>query len=133
VTSLETHEGFEVCACALCSCRLAPVHSRYRHHHTTTQELKKGGETGKAVVYFTAAWCGPCKRISPMYDDLSEVHPTISFGKVDVDANNQTAAACGISAMPTFQFFNNDVMVAEFKGADPSQLTAELLALQTAE
>merc|ERR1711869_46266 len=57
------------------------------------------------VVDFTATWCGPCQRIAPVFAKLAEEMPDIVFVKVDVDENEETAGACGIQAMPTFQFY----------------------------
>ncbi|KAF0771980.1 hypothetical protein AaE_002374 [Aphanomyces astaci] len=61
----------------------------------------------KSVVYFTAAWCGPCKMISPIYANLSNKNEDISFVKVDVDELDHTAHVAGVRSMPTFQFYAN--------------------------
>merc|ERR1712086_737078 len=74
------------------------------------------------VVYFTAAWCPPCRMISPVYESLSEEHPEASFLKVDVDEQRELSAAAQISAMPTFQFMRDGVKVKEIVGADTSAL-----------
>lgn len=85
------------------------------------KEMQKAG--GKLVIlYFTASWCGPCKRISPIYADLSEQYSGVVFLKIDVDDCQQTARSYGVSSMPTFQFFKNGTKLAEFSGADPDQL-----------
>ena len=57
------------------------------------------------AVDFTASWCGPCKRIGPVFAELSQSFPQIHFVKVDVDENEETAARFGVKAMPTFGFF----------------------------
>mmetsp|Transcript_30475 Transcript_30475/g.81982 ORF Transcript_30475/g.81982 Transcript_30475/m.81982 type:complete len:177 (+) Transcript_30475:62-592(+) len=75
------------------------------------------------VVDFTASWCGPCKMIAPVFEALAKEHKeTIVCLKVDVDENSDTAAECGIRAMPTFQFYKNGAKVDEFAGADQSKL-----------
>lgn len=58
------------------------------------------------VVDFSATWCGPCKMISPFFEELSLKYPNLVFLKVDVDACQGVAAECGIAAMPTFQARN---------------------------
>ena len=79
-----------------------------------------------SVVYFTASWCGPCKQISPLYEQLSEERKGVAFAKVDVDELEDTAAEAGISAMPTFQFHSKGEKAGEVVGADMQKLTAGL-------
>merc|ERR1712188_119568 len=80
-------------------------------------ELAAAG--GKLVVVdFTATWCGPCQMIAPLFGELSEKNPDVVFVKVDVDENQETAAACGINCMPTFQFYKNGAKAFEMQGAD---------------
>ena len=74
------------------------------------------------VVDFTASWCGPCQRIAPVFVSLAEEMTDVQFVKVDVDENEETAAACGISAMPTFQFYKGGQKVHEFSGASEEKI-----------
>jgi large subunit ribosomal protein L40e len=76
------------------------------------------------VVDFTATWCGPCKRIAPLFEKLAQENPDMEFVKVDVDENEDVAEECGISAMPTFQFYKNKVKVDEALGGSEDTLTA---------
>merc|ERR1712188_355410 len=74
------------------------------------------------VVDFTASWCGPCQRIAPVFAKLAEEMEDVAFVKVDVDENEETAAACGIQAMPTFQFYKGGEKVFEFSGASEEKI-----------
>jgi thioredoxin len=75
------------------------------------------------IVDFTATWCGPCKMIGPVFDQLAEEYRGKAvFLKVDVDENSDTAQDCGIRAMPTFQFYKGGGKLAEFAGADKAKL-----------
>jgi len=75
------------------------------------------------VVDFTATWCGPCQRMAPIFEGLAaEFAGQIDFLKVDVDANQETAAACQISAMPTFKVFRGLNEVAAMRGASAEGL-----------
>ncbi|RCH85605.1 Thioredoxin-like protein 1 [Rhizopus stolonifer] len=76
------------------------------------------------VAYFTAAWCGPCKMISPFYNQLATRYSEVKFLKIDVDELKEVSSACGVTAMPTFQFYKNGNKVTEMKGANPKQLEA---------
>ncbi|KAF9215199.1 Thioredoxin-like protein 1 [Podila verticillata] len=86
--------------------------------------LSDAGATKLVVVDFTAAWCGPCQMVKPVFEKLSNQYKHVVFVKVDVDENQEVAAVAGVSAMPTFQFFKASKKVAELKGANPTQLEA---------
>ena len=78
------------------------------------------------VVDFTATWCGPCQRIAPVFIKLAEEMPDVVFVKVDVDENEETAGACGIQAMPTFQYYKSGTKVHEFSGAAEEKIRAAI-------
>jgi len=88
-------------------------------------QLAKSGPRLVAVD-FTATWCGPCQMIGPRFEAMAPEFPFVDFVKVDVDDNQETAAQCGIRAMPTFKFYRSGNQVAEFTGADEGRLRAIL-------
>lgn len=77
-------------------------------------------ESLPAIFYFTAAWCGPCKLISPVIGKLSEKYPHVTTYKIDIDEEDlgKTLSEVNITSVPTFHFFKNGKMAAEFIGAD---------------
>lgn len=55
--------------------------------------------------------CGPCERIAPVFESLARKYPRAVFLKVDVDECQETAQQQGVTAMPTFIFFRNKVLL----------------------
>mmetsp|Transcript_2759 Transcript_2759/g.3256 ORF Transcript_2759/g.3256 Transcript_2759/m.3256 type:complete len:171 (-) Transcript_2759:71-583(-) len=87
--------------------------------------IMKASNEGKLVVIdFSATWCGPCKIISPEYDEFSELaeFSNVVFLKVDVDENPETAAKYSVSAMPTFLFIKRGEVVDKLMGANSPAL-----------
>jgi len=74
------------------------------------------------VVYFTATWCGPCKKIYPCVENLVSKYNAISFVKVDVDKNEELVTSMGISCMPTFLFFKNKEIKFRLEGVNENKL-----------
>jgi len=75
------------------------------------------------VIDFTAEWCGPCKRISPLIDELENIYNVdnkqlLCVIKVDVDKNEDIATEFNISSMPTFVFIKNSSLVGSTSGAN---------------
>jgi len=78
---------------------------------------------GKMILIdFSASWCGPCKAIAPVLNELAAKHADLVFLKVDVDKCPQTARIYNISAMPTFVFEKDGKVIETFKGANPATL-----------
>lgn len=79
-------------------------------------------QKGLIVIDFFATWCGPCKRIAPTYEKLSESLTSIQFFKVDVDESPELVSQFDISSMPTFIFLKDGVEVKRVEGADMREL-----------
>jgi thioredoxin 1 len=72
------------------------------------------------LVDFWAPWCGPCRMVSPMIEQLSrEYSGRVAFGKVNVDENQRIAASFGIQSIPTLMIFKGSKAVDVIIGAMP--------------
>lgn len=81
------------------------------------------------VVDFWATWCGPCRVISPILEQLAADRPDeLKVAKVDVDENTQTAARFNIRAMPTLLFFKGGQVVGQIVGAVPRARIEQAIA-----
>lgn len=70
------------------------------------------------LVDFWAAWCGPCRQIAPIVEDLAdEFEGRAKIGKVDVDENPQTAQQYGVRSIPTLLFFKDGEVQEQVVGA----------------
>lgn len=83
----------------------------------TKTELK-----GKTIIKFTATWCGPCKKIAPVFEKLSSEYKDISFYEVDVDIEEEFCNKMNVNSMPTFIFFNNGQEYKRLSGSNSSEL-----------
>ena len=80
------------------------------------------------MVDFWAVWCGPCKVLSPIVEELSdEYKDKVKVGKVNVDENNNLAMRYNVMSIPTLKFFKNGKMVGEMIGAAPKNVVEKEL------
>ena len=72
------------------------------------------------IVDFWAEWCGPCRAIGPVIEDLSKEYAgKINVGKVNVDNNSEVSINYGITSIPAILFFKNGEVVDKLVGAQP--------------
>lgn len=83
---------------------------------------------GKIIVDFWAEWCGPCKLLSPILEEVSNILD-IKIYKVNVDENPSLAGQFGIKSIPTIVIFDNGVRVKEVVGLRPKEEIIEKLTV----
>jgi len=76
------------------------------------------------VIDFHAVWCGPCKFIAPVIEQMSGKYKDVVFVKIDVDKQKELARRYSVTAMPTFLLLKNGKVIDTLRGAQPKQLVA---------
>ena len=79
------------------------------------------------LLDFWASWCGPCRMLSPIVDEVAEERTDIKVGKVNVDEQADLAAEFGVMSIPTLLVFKNGKLVNQSVGARPKSGVLALL------
>lgn len=90
------------------------------------EELVQKSE-GTVLLDFWAGWCGPCRMMSPVVDDIAETTPAVKVGKVNVDEQPALAAQFGVQSIPTLIVFKNGQNVGQSLGAKPKGAVLDFL------
>ena len=88
-------------------------------HIATVEEFEAEIKEGKVLVDLYATWCGPCKMLSPIVEQVEQEHPEDKFLKVDVDELGALAAKYNVYSIPTLILFQDGAKVAEQVGFVP--------------
>ena len=82
---------------------------------------------GTVLVDFWATWCGPCRMLSPIVDEVASERPDVKVGKINVDEQPELAQQFGIMSIPTLLVFKNGEKVQESVGLIPKEKVEALL------
>lgn len=79
------------------------------------------------LLDFWASWCGPCRMLSPIVDEVAEERTDVKVGKVNVDQQPELAGEFGVMSIPTLLVFENGKLVRQAVGARPKAAVFDLL------
>lgn len=96
--------------------------------HLTDSNFNAETSEGLVIVDFWAPWCGPCRIQGPIIDELSEEMTDVTFAKIDVDENPETAASFGVQSIPTLIVKKDGQVVETVVGVHRKEQLIELLA-----
>ncbi len=89
------------------------------------QELKNSEKT--VLIDFYADWCGPCRMVSPIVDEIANENSEILVGKVNVDEEPELASSFDVSSIPMLVVMKNGVVVNQAVGARPKEQILSML------
>ena len=84
-------------------------------------------QEGITLVDWWASWCGPCRMFGPIFEEASESHADITFGKIDTEDQQGLAGAAKITSIPTLMAFRDGVLVFSQAGALPAASLEKLI------
>ena len=79
------------------------------------------------LLDFWASWCGPCRMVSPVVDEIAKERPDIKVGKINVDEQEELAAQFRIMSIPTLMVIKNGQIVKQSMGAQPKNQILAML------
>lgn len=113
---LPTVFGNRKVVCGKCK---TPLMGEGRPIELTDADFRERTAQGPFVVDFWAAWCGPCRVIAPVIEQLATERPDVHFAKLNVDDNPRTSAAFSVQGIPLLVFIKDGVERGRVVGAVP--------------
>lgn len=96
--------------------------------NVTSEKVKQLQSEGKKVlVDYWAKWCGPCKALIPRLESIEAQYPDVTFVKVDVDENMDSALDLGIRSVPTIIIYNGEKLISRSQGGNSESFYKDIL------
>ena len=89
------------------------------------QEVMNSRKT--VLLDFFATWCGPCRMLSPIVDEIAEENPDIAVGKINVDEQKELAVKFGVSSIPSLVVLKNGKVIDQSVGVKPKKMVLSML------
>lgn len=95
----------------------------------TKENFKETIQNNELVVLdFWASWCGPCRRFAPVFESVSNKHPSVVFAKIDTEAQSEIAASFEIMSIPTLAVIKEGDIIFMQAGALPEDILEQVVA-----
>ena len=101
---------------------MAAININHNNFHSEVINSDK-----KVLLDFWAPWCGPCRQVVPLVEQIAEERPDIKVGKINVDENPELAAQFGVMSIPTLVVMENGRIINQAKGARPKKAILNML------
>ena len=101
---------------------MAAIHINQNNFHNEVMNSEK-----KVLLDFWAPWCGPCRMVVPMVEEIAKERPDIKVAKINVDENPELATRFGIMSIPTLVVMENGKIVGQAMGARPKNAILAML------
>ena len=86
-----------------------------------------------SILDFYAEWCGPCRMLNPILENLKSKNPNVEIVKINVDEHKEKAAELGIRSLPTVLFMKENSILENVKGLKPEDFYQDLIQKHTSE
>ena len=101
---------------------MAAININHNNFHNEVMNSEK-----KVLLDFWAPWCGPCRMVVPMVEEIAKERPDIKVAKINVDENPELASQFGIMSIPTLVVMENGKIVNQAMGARPKNAILAML------
>ena len=101
---------------------MAAININHNNFHNEVMNSER-----KVLLDFWAPWCGPCRMVVPMVEEIAKERPDIKVAKINVDENPELARQFGIFSIPTLVVMENGKIVRQEQGARPKKAILSML------